>query len=155
MEFMCIILQGDEKQGMILIQDEGMDFQPSYIWILIKIFNNLWNNISCLKGVDNRVCFSAWDTMEISYHYISLCCNCLLISHFSPPSTHHMMNVEHQHHATSMFNIIQWQWQPPPSMMLPPSLSTPVPTPTLDNTANSHKWTTSGPNDNWCHLGPR
>jgi len=23
------ILQGDEKQGMILIQDEGMDFQPS------------------------------------------------------------------------------------------------------------------------------
>jgi len=23
------VLQGDEKQGMILIQDEGMDFQPS------------------------------------------------------------------------------------------------------------------------------
>jgi len=23
------ILQGDEKQWMILIQDEGMDFQPS------------------------------------------------------------------------------------------------------------------------------
>jgi len=72
MEFMCIILQnfhmsmewnfilqGDEIQGMILIQDEGMDFQPSNLWIFI-FFNNLWDNISCLKGVDNRVCFSAW-----------------------------------------------------------------------------------------------
>jgi len=42
MEFICVtlqkffnlmgwnfILQGDEKQGMILIQDEGMDFQTS------------------------------------------------------------------------------------------------------------------------------
>jgi hypothetical protein len=29
------ILQGDEMQGMILIQDEGMDFQPSNIWILL------------------------------------------------------------------------------------------------------------------------
>jgi hypothetical protein len=63
------ILQGDETQGMILIQDEGMYFQPSNIWISIKFFNNLWDNIYCLKGVDNRVCFSAWDMMEISYHY--------------------------------------------------------------------------------------
>jgi len=61
------ILQGDEKQGMILIQDEGMDFQPSYIWILIKFFINLWDNISCLKGVDHRVCFPVWDRMEISF----------------------------------------------------------------------------------------
>jgi hypothetical protein len=46
------ILQRDEIQGMILIQDEGMDFQPSNIWIFIKFFNNLWNHIACLKGVD-------------------------------------------------------------------------------------------------------
>jgi hypothetical protein len=51
------ILQGDEMQGMILIQDEGMDFQPSNIWIFIQIFYNLWDNISCHKGVNNRVCF--------------------------------------------------------------------------------------------------
>jgi hypothetical protein len=63
------ILQGDEIQGMILIQDEAMDFQPFNIWIFIKLFNNLWDNISCLKGVDYRACFSAWDRIEISYHY--------------------------------------------------------------------------------------
>jgi hypothetical protein len=51
MEFICVtlqnfynlmewnfILQGDEIQGMILIQDEGMDFQPSNIWIFIKFY---------------------------------------------------------------------------------------------------------------------
>jgi hypothetical protein len=48
------ILQGDEMQGMILIQAEGMYFQASNIWIFIKFFNNLWDNISCLKGVDYR-----------------------------------------------------------------------------------------------------
>jgi len=63
------ILQWDETQGMILIQDEGMDFQPSNIWISIKFFNNLWDNIYCLKGVDNRVCFSAWDMVEISCQF--------------------------------------------------------------------------------------
>ena len=63
------ILQGDEMQGMILIQDEEMDFQPSNISIFTKFFNNLWDNISCFKGVDYMVCFSAWGNMEISYHY--------------------------------------------------------------------------------------
>ena len=70
MEFICVtlqkflnlmgwifILQGDEIQGMILIQDEGMKFQPSNIWIFIMFFNNLWDNISCLKGVDYRGVF--------------------------------------------------------------------------------------------------
>jgi hypothetical protein len=28
---LILILQGDEMQGMIVIQDEGMDFQPSNI----------------------------------------------------------------------------------------------------------------------------
>ena len=82
MEFICVtlqnilnlmgwifILQGDEMQGMILIQDEGMDFQPSNIWIFIQIFNNLRDNIFCHKGVNNRVCFSAWDRIKISYYY--------------------------------------------------------------------------------------
>ena len=70
MEFICVtlqnflnlirwifILQGDEIQGMILIQDEGMNFQPSSIWIVIKFFNNLWDNISCLKGADYKGVF--------------------------------------------------------------------------------------------------
>jgi len=95
------ICQWDEIQGMILNQDEGMDFQPSNLWIFIKFFNNLWDNISCLKGVDNRVCFSAWDTVEISYHYLCVVIIYLHISHFSPPSTHRMMNAKHQDHATS------------------------------------------------------
>ena len=56
------ILQGDEKQGMILIQDEGMDFH--------QVFQQFMGYILCLKGVGNRVCFLAWDRMEISYHYL-------------------------------------------------------------------------------------
>ena len=63
------ILQGDEIQKMSLIQDEAMDFQSSNIWIFIKISKKIWNDIFCHKGVDYRVCFSAWDRMEISYHY--------------------------------------------------------------------------------------
>ena len=46
------ILKGDEIQGMILSQDDGMDFQPYNIWMCIKFFNNLWDNISYLKGMD-------------------------------------------------------------------------------------------------------
>jgi len=46
------ILQGNEIQGMILIQDEAMDFRPSSIWNFTNFFNNLWYSISCLKGVD-------------------------------------------------------------------------------------------------------
>jgi len=73
------ICQWDEKQGMILIQDEGNHFN---IWIFIKFFNNLWDNISCLKGVDHRVCFPAWDKIcliqiqplvtSVTYHVMAL-----------------------------------------------------------------------------------
>ena len=71
MEFICVslqnflnlmgwnfILQGDEMQGMILIQDEGVDFQPYNIWIFIKFFNNLWDNISSSKVWITGVFFS-------------------------------------------------------------------------------------------------
>ena len=47
-----------------------------------------------------------------------LCCNCLLLSHFSPPSTHHMMNVEHQlHYVTSNHSnmLLPLTSPPPPS----------------------------------------
>jgi hypothetical protein len=73
------ILQGDEILGMISIQDEGMDFQPSNIWIFHQDFNKIWGGIFCHKGVDYRVCFSAWDRTEISYHY-----EVLLVGKFLP-----------------------------------------------------------------------
>jgi hypothetical protein len=46
-----------------------MNFQSSNIWIFIKISKKIWDGIFCHKDVDYRVCFSAWDRMEISYHY--------------------------------------------------------------------------------------
>jgi len=136
-----------------------MDFQPSNLWIFIKFFNNLWDNISCLKGVDNRVCFSARDTVEISYHYLCVVIIYLHISHFSPPSTHHMMNAEHQDHATSHHINVQHSdnhvWQccltllltslpPPPSPLCqPPPQPHPCPLPpqtTLQIATNEPHW---------------
>jgi hypothetical protein len=88
-----------------------------------------------------------------------------------------MMNVE-QHHVTSIstttFNNTAHHAStsttfnnaasfPSPSHLTTATFSTlsttattttAMPTPTLDNTTNSHKQATSGPNDNGCRLGP-
>jgi len=104
------ILQGDEKQGMILIQDEGMDFQSSYIWICIKFSINLWDNISCLKGVDHRVCFPAWDRMEISYHHEMPLVGKFLLSRIelTVPVRATLLNIPKQ--ALCEMRLMVWLW---------------------------------------------
>jgi hypothetical protein len=74
--------------------------------------------------------------------------NCFLLSHFGPPLTHHMMNINKQR-----LRLVFSPLATPPS---PPHKVTATPTPTLtsDNAANGHKRTTSDPNDDGCRLGP-
>jgi len=48
------ICQWDEIQGMDLSKMRVWIFNHLTYEFFIKFFNNLWDNSSCLKGVDNR-----------------------------------------------------------------------------------------------------
>ena len=103
----CIIQEISHSNLPSCNQSHGMDSihlnikkEISFHWQVCFFFQSEWEDKFHTSGLQVlRVFFIP---RKGDFH---LCCNCLLLSIFSPPSTHHMMNVEHQlHHITSNHN---------------------------------------------------